>query len=89
MRRITILCKNQYIEEVREKAKNIFKHDVLKTPLSGTGELPASHWICVLHVNDEKYNELMLLKEKSIMIEKSAREILKEFNLKKINESNK
>jgi hypothetical protein len=89
MKRITILCDDQYIDEVREKAKDIFKNDVLKTPLSGNGELPISHWICVLHVNDERYNNLISLKDKSIMVEKSARDVLKEFNLKKINESNK
>jgi len=89
MKRITILCEDQYIDEVREKAKDIFKHDVLKTPLSETGELPVSYWICVLHVSEEKYNDLISLKDKSIMVEKSARDVLKEFNLKKINESNK
>jgi len=89
MKRITILCEDQYINDVRETAKSILKHGVLKTPLSETGELPISHWICVLHVNDEKYNNLISLKDKSIMVEKSARDVLKEFNLKKINEINK
>jgi hypothetical protein len=84
MKRLTIICEDKWIDEARERAKLLFKHDVLKIPVSETGELPATHWICTLHLDDEKFDSILNLKNKSMMFEMSSREVLKEMNLKKI-----
>ncbi len=84
--RMTIICEDKFIEKVREKAKIISqKHLALSKPLSPTGELPATHWMCVLSVTDKGYERLKNLQEHTIMnTDKNPTTILKEMNLKTI-----
>jgi hypothetical protein len=88
MKRITILCPDGWIDEVREKGMEIFNHQVLKTPVSEDGKFPATYWICTLYVNIENETILKSVQDKSIIVEKSPKEVLKSLNLVKINERN-
>jgi len=81
--RICILCQNEWIEEVREVATQVFPEKLtLKTPVSSTGKLPATHWLCVMFVTDEFWEKLQKLKNHSIMTKSSPKNLLEELNLK-------
>jgi len=87
--RVTIVCPNDYIEVVRERAKLIVQsHLALTTPLPSDGNLPVTHWICTCYLTIDgliKFNEL---REYSSIYSKSPKIVLKELNLKKIDEKN-
>ena len=83
--RITILCEDQWIELVRETAKEVFSEKLtLKTPLSKNGKLPATHWLCVLYVTEEFYQKIIKLRKYSIITESSPKLVMSELELKKI-----
>ncbi len=82
---VCILCENQFVEEVRENSKDLFgSHKILSQPLSATGKLPATHWICFLNVNAQNFEKLQNKKKRTIIRNCSMEEMLSEYKLKKI-----
>lgn len=65
--KLSILCEISHIDVVREKAKVLFNHKVLKIPLSPSGEMPATHFYCELTVSKSGYKRMMSLKKCTIM----------------------
>jgi hypothetical protein len=79
--RICILCEEAKVLQVREKMKN---DNILKIDLSPTGELPATHKLCVMAVTEEKAKQLMDSAELTTIEAMNPKEFLKKHNLKKI-----
>jgi hypothetical protein len=79
--RICILCEESKVQQAREKMKN---SEILKVDLSPTGELPATHKLCVLAVTEEKAKEMIDSAELTIIEAMHPREFLAKHNLKKI-----
>lgn len=79
--RICILCEESKVSQAREKMKN---DNILKIELSPTGELPATHKMCVMAVTEEKAKQLMDSAELTIIEAINPSEFLKKHNLKKI-----
>jgi hypothetical protein len=79
--RICILCEESKVQHAREKMQN---SDILKIDLSPTGELPATHKLCVLAVTEEKAKQMMDSAELTIIEEMGPKEFLEKHNLKKI-----
>ena len=79
--RICILCEESKVQQAREKMKN---SEILKVDLSPTGELPATHKLCVLAVTEEKAKEMIASAELTIIEAMHPREFLEKHNLKKI-----
>ena len=80
--RVTIVCPNEYIEEVRERATLLVQsHVALTTPVSPTGKLPATHWICNCDLTNEGFIKLNELKKYSSIYTSSPKQVLKEINL--------
>ncbi len=79
--RICILCEESKVQQAREKMKN---SEILKIDLSPTGELPATHKLCVLAVTEEKAKEMIDSAELTIIEAMHPREFLEKHNLKKI-----
>jgi hypothetical protein len=79
--RICILCEEAKVLQVREKIKN---DNALSISLSPTGELPATHKLCVMAVTEEKAKRLMDMAEFTIIEAMGPREFLEKHNLKKI-----
>jgi len=79
--RICILCEESKVQQVREKMKN---SEILKVDLSPTGELPATHKLCVLAVTEEKAKEMIDSAELTIIEAMNPKEFLEKHNLKKI-----
>lgn len=79
--RICILCEESKVLQVREKMKN---DNIMNINLSPTGELPATHKLCVMAVSDEKAKNLMDSAEFTIIEAMNPSEFLAKHNLKKI-----
>jgi len=79
--RICILCEESKVLQAREKMKN---DNILKIDLSPTGELPATHKLCVMAVTEEKAKQLMDSAELTIIEAMNPSEFLEKHNLKKI-----
>jgi hypothetical protein len=79
--RICILCEESKVQQAREKMKN---SEILKIDLSPTGELPATHKLCVMAVTEEKANQMMSSAELTIIEAMNPKEFLEKYNLKKI-----
>ena len=79
--RICILCEESKVQQAREKMKN---DSILKIELSPTGELPASHKICVLAVTEERAKQMMDTAELTTIEAMNPKEFLAKHNLKKI-----
>jgi hypothetical protein len=79
--RICILCEESKVSQAREKIKN---DNILKIELSPTGELPATHKMCVLAVTEEKAQEMINSAELTIIEAMNPKEFLEKHNLKKI-----
>jgi len=71
--RICILCEESKVQQVREKMKN---SEILKVDLSPTGELPATHKLCVLAVTEEKAKEMIDSAELTIIEAMNPKEFL-------------
>jgi hypothetical protein len=78
--RINILCKEEDVEEVLQK----YGKPGLVFKASETGRLPSTHRVCSIEASKEKIDELLSLKEKTIMEEGNFNEFLKKWNLKMI-----
>ena len=79
--RICILCEESKVSQAREKMKN---DNILKIGLSPTGELPATHKMCVLAVTEERAQEMINSAELTIIEAMNPKEFLEKHNLKKI-----
>lgn len=79
--RICILCEVSKLSQVREKMKN---DNILNIDLSSTGELPATHKLCVMAVKEERAKELIDSAELTIIEAMNPKEFLEKHNLKKI-----
>lgn len=78
--RICILTENSKVEQVRE---GWVTKDVLKIPVSSTGQNPATHWFCSMAGEESKMMEIYNKKNLSIMeLDISPREFLNKWNLK-------
>lgn len=81
--RACIVCANEHIDEVREKAKLIItSHEVLSTPLSQDGSLPVTHWFCTCSLTQEGFIKLNELRKHSSIYIGSPKRVLEEINLK-------
>jgi len=79
--RICILCEESKVLQAREKMKN---DNILKIDLSPTGELPATHKLCVLAVTEQKAKEMIDSAELTIIEAMNPSEFLEKHGLKKI-----
>jgi hypothetical protein len=79
--RICILCEESKVSQAREKMKN---DNILKIDLSPTGELPATHKLCVLAVTEEKAKQMIDSAELTIIEAMNPSEFLEKHGLKKI-----
>jgi hypothetical protein len=79
--RICILCEESKVSQAREKMKS---DNILNISLSPTGELPATHKLCVMAVTDEKAKQMIDSAELTIIEAMNPREFLEKHNLKKI-----
>lgn len=82
MKRLCILCEDSVIEKARERANSFLNADVLKIPLSESGNNPATHWFCFLHVPDEMHIKFLEMQENSIIEESGPKEFLSKYKLK-------
>ena len=79
--RICILCEESKVAQAREKMKS---DNILNISLSPTGELPATHKMCVLAVTEDKAQEMINSAELTIIEAMNPSEFLKKHGLKKI-----
>ena len=79
--RICILCEESKVSQTREKMKN---DNILKIDLSPTGELPATHKLCVMAVPEERAKQMIESAELTIIEAMNPKEFLAKHNLKKI-----
>jgi hypothetical protein len=79
--RICILCEESKVSQAREKMKN---DNILKIDLSPTGELPATHKLCVMAVPEERAQEMINSAELTIIEAMNPKEFLEKHGLKKI-----
>ena len=79
--RICILCEESKVLQAREKMKN---DNILKIDVSPTGELPATHKLCVMAVPDERAKQMIESAELTIIEAMNPKEFLAKHNLKKI-----
>ena len=78
--RICILTEDSKVEQVRE---GWITKDVLKIPVSSTGQNPATHWFCSMAGEESKMMEIYNKRNLSIMeLDISPREYLNKWNLK-------
>lgn len=78
--RINILTEDSKVAQVREEMKS---QDILKIPVSPTGEEPATHWYCTMAGSDEKMNAIYAKKNLSIMeLEIGPKQFLEKWGLK-------
>ena len=80
--RICILCEVSKLAQVRRKMDS---DNILKIDLSPTGELPATHKLCVMAVSDAKGKSMIDSAELTIIEAMGPKEFLEKHNLKKIN----
>jgi hypothetical protein len=82
-----VLPKSKAVEKLLELKKMKdpeASFDHLKTPLSSTGELPATHWFCFINVNETTYQKMLASQKYTIIEEAVPSEFLAKHNLKKI-----
>jgi hypothetical protein len=83
---MTIVCEDRHVEEVRESSQALIQSKAnMRIPLSPTGNLPATHWMCVLYVTEEGRERLSSLRKHSIIAKASPKFVLSELGLKTIN----
>lgn len=78
--RINILTSEENVEQVRETwvTKNI-----LKIPVSPTGELPATHWFCTMAGEPDKMMAIYERRNLSIMeLDLGPKEFLEKWGMK-------
>jgi len=80
--KVCISCEDSKKAEVKETAKSIISADILKIPVSESGELPATHWFCCLTCNDEMYAKLLAVQNHTTIEVSDPKEFLQKWNLK-------
>jgi hypothetical protein len=70
--------------EIKKKYDPEFSIEHLNTPLSETGEFPATHWFCFVNVNETTYQEMIASQLHTIIEEAVPSEFLERHGLKKI-----
>lgn len=81
--RVSILCPDEYIEEVRSTARELISsHIALTTPLSHTGDLPQTHWFCTCYLTDQGIKKFHELKKYTTIYTGNPKVILKELELR-------
>lgn len=77
--RLHILTEDSKVNQVREA----FGQNILKIPLSPTGEEPATHWFCTMAGSDEKMNAIYAKRNLSVMeLGTSPKDFLQRWGLK-------
>ena len=76
--RICILCEESKLIQVREKMGN---DNILKIECSPTGELPATHYFCVMAVTQQKADSLLAKRELTTMEISEPKDFLEKHNL--------
>jgi hypothetical protein len=85
--RMTIVCEDRHVDEVRQKSQSLIRSkNNMRIPLSPTGNLPATHWMCVLYVDEEGRDKLESLKKHSIIAKASPKFLLSDMGLKIISD---
>ena len=79
--RICILCEESNVSFVRGKLND---ESLLSINLSPTGQLPATHKLCVMSVTEQKAKQLMDSAEVTIIEAMGPKEFLEKHKLKKI-----
>lgn len=82
MKRLSILCEDSVVEQARERAKSFMGVDVLKIPLSKSGEEPTTHWFCFLNTTEEGYAKFMQMQQYTIIEESGPKYFLSKNKLK-------
>ena len=82
MKRVCVICEHASVTEARERAKSFLHVDVLKIPVSKSGELPATHWFCHLQTTEEGYAKFLEMQQYTIIEEGGPKEFLSKRNLK-------
>lgn len=81
--RFSIVCPDEFIDEVREVSKSIISsHITLTTPLSSSGTYPQTHWFCTCYLTDEGIKKFHELKKHTSIYSGSPKSVLKEIGLK-------
>jgi hypothetical protein len=85
--KVCILCEDSVVSEVRKTASFILSTDLIhmNIPVSPTGEMPPTHWICFSNITTETYKNMIDNQKYSIIEESSPKTFLNKYNLKKIN----
>ena len=84
---ICILCTDENIAVVRERAKEIpqfASHTALAIPVSETAEMPPSHWFCTFNASDGVYQAIKELQEYTEVEESQPQAFMESRNLKVI-----
>lgn len=78
--RINILTEDLIVNQIRETFDN---QNILKIPVSPTGEYPATHWYCTMAGSEEKINHIYSKKNLSVMeLDISPKNFLNKWGLK-------
>lgn len=80
--RINILIEDSKVAQARQ---NMGYDNILKIPVSTTGQMPATHWFCTMAGEEEKMNSILAKQNLSIMESNiGPKEFLEKWNLKVI-----
>jgi hypothetical protein len=83
--KITIICPDQDVENVRDISKAYVKsHVTMNRPLSKSGKLPQTHWLCVCEMSETTYADLKKNSKYSQVLTGNPKLILEELDLKRI-----
>lgn len=86
---ICILCTDDKVSLVREKANDVFPNNktnnFMLIPLSENGEEPATHWFCNLNGTEIFYKKILKIQEHSIIEESKPISFLNKHKLRIIN----
>jgi hypothetical protein len=84
--RVTIICEDGDVEAVRAISTSfITSHTTMTKPLSLSGKLPQTHWMCVCEMSIETIKRLKSEAKYSKILTGNPKLILKELNLIRIN----
>lgn len=62
--RINILTEDSKVNQVREE---MGEENILKIPVSPTGQFPATHWFCSMAGEESKMNKILAKQNLSVM----------------------
>lgn len=81
---LCILCKDEDLVTVRQTASTSLGKvgQVLNTPLSATGDGPATHWFCHFNVNEKRYQEYLAVQNLTTMEISNPKDFLEKHGLK-------